>query len=101
MDNMICHHINPNTVYPEVSLRYVKIHKSVGKPKLVLPYVSPYLSSIMCGCVQNTAANAVRLAQHAGACQVASHKSEISYSPVHNPCTCFWPSRHNFREVQF
>ena len=34
------------------------MHKSVGNPKNVLPYISPYLSSIMCGCVQDTAADA-------------------------------------------
>ena len=33
------------------------MHKWVGKPKWFLPYISPYLSSIMCGCVQNRAAD--------------------------------------------
>ena len=32
--------------------RHLKMHKSAGKPKWVLPYISPYLSSITCGCVQ-------------------------------------------------
>ena len=32
--------------------------KSVGKPKWVLPYFSPYLRSITFGCVQSTAADA-------------------------------------------
>ena len=36
------------------------MHKLVGKPKFVLPYISPYLSSITFGCVQNTAADAAR-----------------------------------------
>ena len=33
---------------------------SVGKPKKVLPYISPYLSSCSntCSCVQNTATDA-------------------------------------------
>ena len=38
--------------------RNFKMHKLVEKPKWVLPYISPYLSNIMCGCVQNTAAEA-------------------------------------------
>ena len=34
------------------------MHKLVGKSRWVLPYVSPYLSSIPCGCVKNIAADA-------------------------------------------
>ena len=63
MDNVICHHI-----YYKHSVglsggqfnvfRNLKKHKLVEKPKLVLPYISPYLSCITCSCVQNTAADA-------------------------------------------
>ena len=38
--------------------RHLKMHKSAGKPKRVLPYTLPYLSSITWGCVQNTSADA-------------------------------------------
>ena len=24
----------------------------------------------------------------------------ISYSSIHTPCPCFWPSRHNFRDSE-
>ena len=34
------------------------MHKLVENPKLLLPYISPYLSSTTCSCVQNTAAEA-------------------------------------------
>ena len=38
--------------------RNLKMHKSVGKPKFDLPYISPYLNSISTGCVQNISTDA-------------------------------------------
>ena len=63
MYKVICHHILQTLrLWSEFNdFRHLKMRKSVGKPKKVLPYISPYLNSITCGCVQNTATDAVRV----------------------------------------
>ena len=68
----ICHEVINQTVFQIISpslyykhsggefddFKHLKMHKSVGKRKSVLPYISLCLSSITCGCVQNTATDA-------------------------------------------
>ena len=40
---------------------FLDILKMVVISKSVLPYISPYLGSITCGCVQNTATGAAKI----------------------------------------
>ena len=63
MDNVICHHMLQTQCIWRFKFnvfRNLKMHKLVEKLILILHYISPYLSSITCGCVQNTAADAAK-----------------------------------------
>ena len=55
------------------------MHKLVEKLKLVLPYISPYLSSVTCGSVQNTTADAARSLAANRTCYAADIPYKHSY----------------------